>query len=293
MQRLCSLLQPLERSSIKRHEMPISRLIYREDFLSELKLTESDERQLMLRLEELARIEGLRSEGTDIKISSSIRALIDNKASENDVIKKDGSVALTNDWDIGDTRRLLADVIRARDSAGLNLGDDSENGIFIKDGGYVGIGTNNPNYPFVAYHAGLFPFLVKGSGSGTNLWDAVVYAVQNENNTTNNRVGIHFWDSAGSGVAGVQAQITNQTTHSANLYLWTRNASGLTEHIIITSDGNVGIGTQTPSAKLAINGGLHVSINFHNVISSISKSFYPYHKSGSAYQTCLFNIKQF
>jgi len=65
---------------------------------------------------------------------------INQTASEAGVLAVDGSVPLTADWDIGDGRKILADQIRARDAAGLKLTDDAGNGIFIADGGYVGIG---------------------------------------------------------------------------------------------------------------------------------------------------------
>jgi hypothetical protein len=57
-------------------------------------LSGSEERQLMLRLEGLARIEGLREDRTKIKISSATQALIDSKADDSEVFKKDGSVVL-------------------------------------------------------------------------------------------------------------------------------------------------------------------------------------------------------
>ena len=118
------------------------------------------------------------------------------------LLKKDGSVALTGDWDIGSGRKIQAatiegrnsstlllkdgassvslsvgaggldfnggsgsvlqvdtsgnietqgrldiDEVRAADSAGLTLSDDSGTlGVFIEDGGEVGIGTNTPGY---------------------------------------------------------------------------------------------------------------------------------------------------
>lgn len=52
----------------------------------------------------------------------------------------DGTITLpglTADWDIGDTRKLLTDQLRARDGAGLNLYDDDGNGITVADGGDV------------------------------------------------------------------------------------------------------------------------------------------------------------
>ena len=60
-------------------------------------------------------------------------------------LKKDGSVPLTADWDIGNGIKILADEIRARDVDGLKLYDDGGKGIFVKDGGQVGIGTTTPD----------------------------------------------------------------------------------------------------------------------------------------------------
>ena len=57
----------------------------------------------------------------------------------------------TDSWDlsenlgIADGKYIFSDKLRARDSAGLSLEDDGGNGIFIEDGGNVGIGTTSPN----------------------------------------------------------------------------------------------------------------------------------------------------
>jgi len=110
-------------------------------------LTESEKRELMLELEELAQFEGLRNYaqlGTELGISAETQTLIDSKAEKTEVLKHDGSVSLTNDWDAGDGRVIKTDKIMARDADGLILCEDGENGIFVKDGGNIGIGTTTP-----------------------------------------------------------------------------------------------------------------------------------------------------
>lgn len=55
-------------------------------------------------------------------------------------------LGLSADWDIGEDRSIAAERIEARDSEGLRLEDDGGNlGIFIEDGGLVGIGQSSPN----------------------------------------------------------------------------------------------------------------------------------------------------
>jgi len=49
---------------------------------------------------------------------------------------------------------LSTDRVRARSSGGLEVFDDGGKGIFIKDGGYVGIGTSNPACPLQVSRSG-------------------------------------------------------------------------------------------------------------------------------------------
>jgi hypothetical protein len=74
----------------------------------------------MLRLEGLARMEGLRRDAPAIRISSATQALIDSKAAENEVLKRDGSVSLSADWDVGEDRKILfgSDAFMHRDGVG-------------------------------------------------------------------------------------------------------------------------------------------------------------------------------
>ena len=110
--------------------------------------TENEKRDLMLSLEELAQIEGLRNYsalGSANSKYTELRIMIDSKAEKNDIVRHDGSVALTNDWDVGDNFKIKINEIRARDSDGLKLCNDGGAGIFLDHGGNVGIGTAIPS----------------------------------------------------------------------------------------------------------------------------------------------------
>ncbi len=106
-------------------------------------MTESKKRELMLEIEELAHLEGLRDyvrTGSEFRISADILNLLDNKADKTEIVRNDGTVSLTGDWDIGDGMAIKADKIVARSQNGLALLGDSETyGIFVKDGGNVEI----------------------------------------------------------------------------------------------------------------------------------------------------------
>jgi hypothetical protein len=93
----------------------------------------------MLRLEELARIEGLREDRTRIKVSSTTQALIDNKADDSEVLKKDGSVVLEGPLTF---RELSADPADPDEghaiiwmSDGIGSGDDGDIMVKITAGG--------------------------------------------------------------------------------------------------------------------------------------------------------------
>ena len=113
-------------------------------------LTESEKRELMLEIEELAQLEGLRNyvqSGSGFSISADILNLINGKADKNEVVRHDGTVSLTGDWDVGDGRTISTEKISARDSDGLALSEDGGKGILIQDNtGYVGINKSNPSY---------------------------------------------------------------------------------------------------------------------------------------------------
>ena len=180
--------------------------------------------------------------------------------------------ALTADWDIGDGRMIQADKIRARDGDGLALYEDGGAGIFVKNGGNVGIGVTAPVYRTHVWE----------SDSGLN---AVIIQRGVQSNDANMvssfgtpvlgigrfeyKVGGGTYQTIGfgyKGASGYPAEIGLYTTMVGSGYtrgdivFAVRQSSAnviVTEAMRITSGGLVGIGV-IPAAKLAINGGVHI-----------------------------------
>ena len=62
-----------------------------------------------------------------------------------DFLRADGSTALTADWDAGAGAAICTQEVRARNASGLLIGDENGlPGVFVEDGGNVGVGTNAP-----------------------------------------------------------------------------------------------------------------------------------------------------
>lgn len=165
-------------------------------------------------------------------IGTNSHAQIDTHiAAADDYVKRDGSLALTSDWDIGDTRKILADEIRARDGAGLKLYDDGGSGIFVEDGGDVGIGTDSPETSLQ----------VGNYGSS----EAITLAMSG-----NTEGRINFYDF--SNVQGAAIRVIGGGA-GAKMYFanyWNVDSNRVTFDLV---NGNVGIVTDSPTAKLDIN----------------------------------------
>jgi len=149
-----------------------------------------------------------------------------------------GSAALTINTDgntvIADGNRIQTDEVRAYDGAGLKLYDDAGAGIFVEDGGNVGIGTTAPA---VTLH-------VKSS-DGNMFFDSS--SVGQANN-------LLFRDSAGTRHGQIEFTTTVSsvlTRNTASLNLGSNNAAAIT----MLNGGNVGIGTTAPGQILDCNSG--------------------------------------
>jgi hypothetical protein len=135
----------------------------------------------------------------------------------------------TDSWDlsenlgIADGKYIFSDKLRARDSAGLSLEDDGGNGIFIKDGGNVGIGTTSP--------------------------DSSLH-IEGSDNTTSQ---LHLKNTA---FGSDPADFFITPVYSSN-QLQIRNSSAVSM-LAINGDGNVGIGTASPNEKLEVSGRIYI-----------------------------------
>ncbi|MGY0040607.1 hypothetical protein [Pedobacter sp. NJ-S-72] len=96
--------------------------------------------------------------------------------------------------------------------------------------GFVGIGTDNPSETLTLRD----PRIPYDSGSGI--------------------VKIRFESGGGGGGLGFE----KETYNTGGLRFYTQYGYGsMLEKLRITANGNVGIGTTTPDAKLAVNGLIH------------------------------------
>lgn len=200
-------------------------------------------------------------------------------AAADDYVKRDGSLSLTADWDIGDGRKIKADEIRARDIAGLKLYDDGGNGLFVEDGGDIGVGTDSPDSKFtilgnqdtllnlrnqdnkIRFSAEVFsntaghePQFILTHCRGT-----IASPLISQNNDelgsfffegydgANRRISAHIRGYS-DGVYGI-----DDTPGRLEFGTTPDGSSSPVKRVVIINNGNVGIGDITPTALLDIN----------------------------------------
>jgi hypothetical protein len=117
---------------------------------------------------------------------------------------------------------------------GIDLYTNNAARLSVTNGGSVGIGTQAPAYTFEVSSAGSTVAQMAMVSNGT---DAAISV----NNTASG--GREYWIDSGSGIAGVGA---------GNFAVYDRTATST--RLVVSSAGNVGIGTTAPAALLDVRG---------------------------------------
>jgi hypothetical protein len=142
--------------------------------------------------------------------------------------------------------------------------DTTTHAFFLRGSdGFTGIGTSTPRSQVHIYGAGQTTanladagdmggiLRVSGSGSAANTGGGIIFA------------NLQSDDTQTAGMAAIKSLLqdgSNNTTGSLAFSLRAVNTdTALTERMRITSSGSVGIGTDSPTAKLDVNGSLSVS----------------------------------
>ena len=156
------------------------------------------------------------------------------------------------DIQVADGNRMEIDEIRARDAAGLKLFDDAGAGIFIQDGGSVGIGTSSPQE---LLH-------ISKSNSGGNFVGQIIQNTANPASLgTSTELRLRLGNDAPTHkYAGIRAIGTANYNNKIDLAFFTANGDNSfpfsnEERVRITGDGKVGIGTTSPGALLQVSAG--------------------------------------
>lgn len=193
----------------------------------------------------------IESPGVDTKVPSeqAVRELVTGPDAH--VIQADGKYFAT-------------DKVRARDGDGLYLVDDGGLGIFVKDGGKIGIGTLNPACA-LDVAAASYPisrFTRRGVVSST-LQSAIDLLAKTSVDMVNGfGAGITFSiqdDEAGPNyIAGIYGLRSGDDSFGDLVFVTRHSDIWPVSRMRITREGLVGIGTATPVARLAVNGGMNV-----------------------------------
>jgi hypothetical protein len=137
--------------------------------------------------------------------------------------------------------------------------------VFVDDEGNVGLGTTNPGSPFhIVYKAGYgdnelanFSLLSDGANFG-NAYLTILGQRRGISQTNTAYINFDNYDADETPSQYTMARISggnpSDSGRVGHLILYTNPGASLTERMRILSNGNVGIGTDSPESKLSVVG---------------------------------------
>lgn len=144
---------------------------------------------------------------------------------------------------VADGNRMEIDEVRARDSEGLKLYDDAGAGIFVQDGGNVGVGTNLPQELLnVAQN-----ILVGVDGTPTS--SEKIIRSSNTSTFFGNDPGANLVLQSGYGTGAYGSSIQFRTPQPSNVL---STFGTQTTRMTIDTQGRVGMGTTNPGGTLDV-----------------------------------------
>ena len=155
------------------------------------------------------------------------------------VLTGGSTAALTIDTDgytqIASGKRIETDEVRAQGASGLKLYEDGGAGIFVEDGGNVGIGTASPSVNYRTHITGA----TSGSNSGIYIESFDSYGL--------------FVNGTGTETAHISGYFNASGAATTNTALYTSATNATNNYGLIVAAGDVGIGETSPSHILHIS----------------------------------------
>jgi len=178
-------------------------------------------------------------------------------------------------WDFGtDTSSTLGSkhVMSICGNGNVGIGTSSPGAKLSISDGNIGIDGNNSPQQF--YGAG-------GNVAGTNTSGGVLTVIGHSPNATGDLSAPPYDGSNFVGASGLMARgFSESGQYRGSLEFFTKTASttNATSRMLISHNGNVGIGDSTPSYKLDVNGTFRTTDDIYNNISGTQSSLPGYYK---------------